>query len=172
MMDMFMRRMACTALTLLCMSTVAVVQKRPASVRVVGHVAKPEELSPTAMSLQALKVPAGFAANVFAEGLGKPRMLEVTDDGSVYVTRREPGDVIVLRDTDGDGRSDEMRVAVRRPNLHGLAIVQVTSRNFEGSTHEFFGMGAVVPDAKEAVAFAAGELKKAFASVKPAGAAR
>lgn len=43
------------------------------------------------------------------------------------------------------------------------AGVAVASRNFEGSTHEFFGMGAVVPDAKEAVAFAAGELKKAFA---------
>lgn len=42
------------------------------------------------------------------------------------------------------------------------AGVAVTSRNFEGSTHEFFGMGAVVPDAKEAVSFAAGELRKAF----------
>lgn len=52
------------------------------------------------------------------------------------------------------------------------AGVQVTSRNFEGSTHEFFGMGAVVPDAKEAVAFAAGELKKAFTNVQPAGGAR
>lgn len=29
---------------------------------------------------------------------------------------------------------------------------------------EFFGMGAVVPDGKEAVAFAAGELRKAFAA--------
>ena len=44
------------------------------------------------------------------------------------------------------------------------AGVAVTSRNFEGSTHEFFGMGAVVPDAKEAVAFASGELKKSFAT--------
>ncbi len=36
------------------------------------------------------------------------------------------------------------------------ANVPVTSRNFVGSTHEFFGMGAVVPDAREAVAFGAG----------------
>ena len=28
------------------------------------------------------------------------------------------------------------------------AGVPVTSRNFEGSTHEFFGMGVLVPDAK------------------------
>lgn len=43
------------------------------------------------------------------------------------------------------------------------ANVPVIYRNFEGSTHEFFGMGAVLPDAREAVAFAGGELRKAFA---------
>lgn len=42
------------------------------------------------------------------------------------------------------------------------AGVAVSSRNFEGSAHEFFGMAAVLPDAKEAMAYAAGELKKAF----------
>ena len=31
------------------------------------------------------------------------------------------------------------------------------------TTHEFFGMGAVVPDAKEAVRFAGDRLKAAFA---------
>lgn len=46
------------------------------------------------------------------------------------------------------------------------ANVAVTSRNFVGSTHEFFGMGAVVPDAREAVAFAGAELRKAFATTK------
>ena len=44
------------------------------------------------------------------------------------------------------------------------AKVPVVYRNFEGAAHEFFGMSAVVPDAKEAVTFAAGELRKAFAS--------
>ncbi|MEX8547694.1 MAG: alpha/beta hydrolase [Mucilaginibacter sp.] len=42
------------------------------------------------------------------------------------------------------------------------AGVNVTSRNYDGVTHEFFGMATVVPQAKEAQAFAAGELKKAF----------
>ena len=46
------------------------------------------------------------------------------------------------------------------------AGVAVTSRNFAGSAHEFFGMGAVVPDAKEAVGFTAGDLRKAFARTK------
>lgn len=42
------------------------------------------------------------------------------------------------------------------------AGVTVNSRNYDGVTHEFFGMATVVPQAKEAQAFAAGELKKAF----------
>jgi len=42
------------------------------------------------------------------------------------------------------------------------AGVNVTSKNYDGVTHEFFGMATVVPQAKEAQAFAAGELKKAF----------
>jgi len=40
--------------------------------------------------------------------------------------------------------------------------VPVNYRHYSGVTHEFFGMGAVVPKAKEAQQFAAGELTKAF----------
>ncbi|KAA6436996.1 alpha/beta hydrolase [Dyadobacter flavalbus] len=42
------------------------------------------------------------------------------------------------------------------------AGVEVTSRLYTGVTHEFFGAAAVVPDAKDAQAFAAAEFKKAF----------
>ena len=110
-------------LALLCISTAVTLQKQAASVEIVGHVVKPEQLSPTSIQPQAFTAPAGFSVSVFAEGLGKPRRLEVADDGSVYVTRREPGDVVVLRDTNGDGRSDDTRTAERRPMLHGMAIV-------------------------------------------------
>jgi acetyl esterase/lipase len=41
--------------------------------------------------------------------------------------------------------------------------VPVSYRNYEGVTHEFFGMGAVVDKAREAVGFAAENLKEAFA---------
>ncbi|CAN5858627.1 alpha/beta hydrolase [soil metagenome] len=44
------------------------------------------------------------------------------------------------------------------------AGVQVDYRNYEGSTHEFFGMGAVLDDAKAAQQQAAEGLRKAFAS--------
>ena len=42
------------------------------------------------------------------------------------------------------------------------ADVKVESKNYDGVTHEFFGMGAVVPEAKEAMMYGAGQLKSAF----------
>ena len=42
------------------------------------------------------------------------------------------------------------------------AGVTVDSKNYDGVTHEFFGMGAVVPEAKDAETYAVGQLKKAF----------
>ena len=42
------------------------------------------------------------------------------------------------------------------------AGVDVEYRNYDGVTHEFFGMAAVVDDAKKAEAFAADRLKSAF----------
>jgi acetyl esterase len=42
------------------------------------------------------------------------------------------------------------------------AGVSVESKNYDGVTHEFFGMAAIVPEAKDAQAYAAEQLKKAF----------
>lgn len=42
------------------------------------------------------------------------------------------------------------------------AGVTVDTKNYDGVTHEFFGMAAVVPEAKEAQAYAADALKKVF----------
>jgi len=42
------------------------------------------------------------------------------------------------------------------------AGVTVDLKNYDGVTHEFFGMAAVVPEAKEAQAYAADQLKKVF----------
>ena len=44
--------------------------------------------------------------------------------------------------------------------------VAVNYKEYSGVTHEFFGIGAVVPKAKEAEQFAADELKKAFTAKK------
>lgn len=91
--------------------------------RMVGHLAKPERRDFSEDLLSLLLLPDGFEINVFARGLGNPRMLAVGRDGAVYVTRREQNDVIVLVDRDGDGRSDSTRTVL--PNLkgaHGIAI--------------------------------------------------
>ncbi len=42
------------------------------------------------------------------------------------------------------------------------ADVAVDYKNYEGVTHEFFGMATVVPQAKDAQAFASGRLRSAF----------
>jgi acetyl esterase len=42
------------------------------------------------------------------------------------------------------------------------ADVDVDTKTYEGVTHEFFGMGAVVADAKSAQDYAGGRLKDAF----------
>lgn len=46
------------------------------------------------------------------------------------------------------------------------AGVKVRYKNYDGVTHEFFGMGAVIDKAKEAQHFAAEGLKEAFAETK------
>ena len=46
------------------------------------------------------------------------------------------------------------------------AGVNVHYKNFEGVTHEFFGMAAVIDKAKEAQKFAAEGLKEAFTAKK------
>jgi len=45
-----------------------------------------------------------------------------------------------------------------------LKAVGVTTdtKNYDGVTHEFFGMGTVVPEAKDAEMYAVGQLKKGF----------
>ena len=54
-----------------------------------------------------LTLPAGFCAQVVAEGLGRARHLAVASNGDVFVAvSGNDGGVYVLRDTDGDGRAD------------------------------------------------------------------
>jgi len=55
-------------------------------------------------------------------------------------------------------QSDGMQLADKLK----AAGVTVASKNYDGVTHEFFGMGAVVPEAMDAEMYAVGELKKAF----------
>lgn len=88
-----------------------------------GHVVRPGRVAVTEQHVRRLQVPEGFAVNVYADGLGAPRMLAVAPDGTVYVTRRTPGDVVALRDRDGDGVAERVWTVVRNiPQVHGIAI--------------------------------------------------
>jgi len=71
--------------------------------------------------LNKLKVPAGFKVSIAATGLGKPRMMESVPDGSLYIARRDQGDVLLLTDNDGDGRFDQMKAVVAQfKGVHGI----------------------------------------------------
>ena len=59
-----------------------------------------------------IRVPEGFDAKVFAEGVGRARHIAVRDNGDVYVALREAmpeGGVAALRDEDGDGAADQVQ---------------------------------------------------------------
>ena len=92
-----------------------------ADVEITGHVLEPQQISPAPDQLD-LQMPEGFELSVFAEGLANPRMLAVAEDGSVYVTQRNVGELTMLRDEDGDGAADQQMTVARRPDLHGVAI--------------------------------------------------
>lgn len=88
-----------------------------------GHVFKPAKVAPTPARVAQLALPPGFEATVFAEGLGHPRILVVAPDGTVYASRRDEGDVVMMKDADGDGRADGLpQVVLSRPGVHGLAL--------------------------------------------------
>ncbi|RKH75837.1 hypothetical protein D7Y13_44565, partial [Corallococcus praedator] len=70
------------------------------------NVWKPDKVPATPERVAALKAPAGFRVTVFAAGLGNARIVAVAPDGTVYVSRRDEGDVLMLKDGDGDGRAD------------------------------------------------------------------
>lgn len=87
------------------------------------HVFKPAKVAATPERIAGLKVPPGFRVGVFAAGLGNARIVAVAPDGTVYVSRRDEGDVLMLKDADGDGRADGPPVQVaHRAGAHGMAL--------------------------------------------------
>jgi glucose/arabinose dehydrogenase len=89
---------------------------------IVSHVLEPKQIEATDERAAALKVPDGFKVWKFADGLVNPRMIAVANDGTVYVTRRTVGDVVMLKDTNGDGRADQRKSVAGRPDMHGIFI--------------------------------------------------
>lgn len=87
------------------------------------NVWKPNKVEATPERIKALKAPPGFTVSAFATGLKNARIIAVAPNGDVYVSRRDQGDVLLLRDANGDGRADGPAIAVaNRAGAHGLAI--------------------------------------------------
>lgn len=87
------------------------------------NVFKPAKVPATAERIASLKLPQGFSIAPFATGLQNARIIAVAPDGAVYVSRRDQGDVLLLKDNDGDGKADGAPIAVaHRAGAHGLAI--------------------------------------------------
>jgi len=69
-----------------------------------------------------LKVPEGWTVSVAAYGLGRPRMMHTGLNGELYITRRDGGDVLMLKDRDGDNKFEELvTVAADFKGVHGIA---------------------------------------------------
>lgn len=96
--------------------------KEPIEETVTGHILHPMGLDPTPDRLATLKLPPGFHISKFAEGLENPRMIVAAPDGTVYVSQRKTKNVVMLKDTDGDGRADVQMEVAKGPHMHGLAL--------------------------------------------------
>src|SRR4051812_4143362 len=115
------RRLLATALLFALAPLAQAQQGDGTDVHIDTNVWKPALVPADAAHISRLRVPHGFAVNVFARNLGNPRILAVAPDGNVYVSRRDQGDVMLLRDDDRDGRADGPATWVAHiAGTHGL----------------------------------------------------
>jgi glucose/arabinose dehydrogenase len=90
-----------------------------------NNVLRPERQDFRPELLQQLTLAPGFEISVFAQGLEAPRMMAVAPSGAVYVTRPKKADVLMLEDTDGDGRAETPRAVLSGlKDVHGIALHQ------------------------------------------------
>jgi len=118
----------------------------PGAATTVAHAFFPRQRAFEPALLARITLPPGFAIGVFASGLGHPRMLAVAENGDVYATRPATGDVVLLRDRDGDGRAEETRTALAGlPGVHGIAMGQ--GRLYLADVHRVYA-AELAPDGR------------------------
>lgn len=70
-----------------------------------------------------LTLPRGFSISVFAENLGKPRVIINAPNGGFLVSIPDQGKVVKIADKDGDGKAEEIKTIVDKLNRpHGLLL--------------------------------------------------
>jgi Raf kinase inhibitor-like YbhB/YbcL family protein len=88
-----------------------------------SSVVKPDKVAASPERIAKLRLPDGFRVSVFARDLKNARIVAVAPSGAVYVSRRDQGDVILLKDENQDGVADGAPLVVaNRAGAHGLAI--------------------------------------------------
>lgn len=94
----------------------------PKEVVTTSHTTKyPEHVDFLPEMVKLLKAPDGWEVSVAASGLGKPRMLHQGANGDLYITRRDAGDVLLLQDTNGDMKFEEVKTVVAEfKGVHGI----------------------------------------------------
>jgi Raf kinase inhibitor-like YbhB/YbcL family protein len=98
----------------------------PASLKTVtdsrqSNVYETGKLEPTPQRIGALKLPRGFFLSKFAE-LQNPRIIKIAANGNVYISQRESGTLVLLKDLNGDGRADVQKIVMTRKWMHGIAL--------------------------------------------------
>jgi Raf kinase inhibitor-like YbhB/YbcL family protein len=94
--------------------------EQKANKQVTGHIYVLEKRPPPPVTK--LKVPNGFRIERFAENLGHARLLAVGPGGNIYLTRRDQGDVLMLKPgANGLAAGAPVRVA-SRPGMHGIGF--------------------------------------------------
>jgi glucose/arabinose dehydrogenase len=74
--------------------------------------------TPPDILLQRLQAREGYQVVIFARGLSNPRMLASAGDGQLLVSSPRNGEILLIRDSDGDGAADEQTVllnGLKRP---------------------------------------------------------
>lgn len=118
-----MKRTILSAIGCLLASTAIAQQGDGTDVAIATVINKPAKVDADPARMAAIKAPAGVKVSAFATGLKNARIIAVAPDGTVYVSRRDQGDVIMLKDGNGDGKADAAPVVVaNRAGAHGLAI--------------------------------------------------
>lgn len=92
---------------------------------VTGHLTNPASTPFKEDFLKKILLPPGWKVAVFDKDLGGPRMMVVDQQGSVYVSVPERGEIRILRDKNKDGVADEESIFLSGyPKVHGLSIHQ------------------------------------------------
>jgi Raf kinase inhibitor-like YbhB/YbcL family protein len=107
---------------LICNNQVSAQQGDGTNVGWAVHVFKPAKVEATPDRIAQIKAPPGFKVALFARGLKNARIIAVAPSGDIYVSRRDQGDVMLLKMNEKGEEDGAPVIVANRSGAHGLAI--------------------------------------------------